>query len=282
MVDAHVHLWRLARGDNIAVLPAMTPIYRDLEPPDLEPRMNAAGVGRAIVVQAAETLAESLFIIGLARKYTWIAGIIAWIDPTSPSVEEEAAALAWNPIVKGVRPVRSDNASIAWMFDPALERGWRAVLDHGLPLDILVQDWNEIRLVADLAAWLPQHRIVLNHCGKPNITANKFDPWAEHIANLARHANVSCKLSGLMSCAGPGATALDIKPYADHVLACFGANRVMWASDWPPLDLVSDYATWKRVSDDVLSARDSIERQNIYGGTANSIYRLKGKWSDEK
>ena len=103
--------------------PPWTTIYRDLEPPDLKPMLDAAGVDRVVVVQAAETLAEALFIIGLSRKFPWIAGIVAWLDPASPACEEETAALGWNPIVKGVRPVRNDNATIAWMLDPGLERG---------------------------------------------------------------------------------------------------------------------------------------------------------------
>ena len=275
IVDSHVHLWRLARGDNDALSPAMAAIYRDLEPPDLKPRLDAAGIGRAVVVQAAETLAETLFIIGLARKFPWIAGIVAWLDPASPSVEEEAAALAWNPIVKGVRPVRNDNASIAWMLGPELEQGWRAVRRNGLTLDILVQDWTELPLAAELARRLSGQPIILDHCGKPDIAGRKFDPWADHIAELSDIPHTACKLSGLMNCAAPGATAADVRPYADHVLACFGASRVMWASDWPPLDLASDYATWKRISDDLLSGCDSAERHDIFAGTAIRVYQLK-------
>ena len=105
-IDAHVHLWRLSRGDNVALNPSMRAIYRDREPADLKPLLDAAGVGRIVVVQAAETLAETLFTLGLARKFRWIAGIVAWVDPASPAIEEEVAALAWYPVVRGVRPVR--------------------------------------------------------------------------------------------------------------------------------------------------------------------------------
>ena len=116
-LDAHVHLWRLARGDNVALNPSMKAIYCDREPADLKPLLDVAGVQRVVVVQAAETLAETLFTTGLARKFPWIAGIIAWLDPASPAIEEEVAALDWIGIVKGVRPVRGDNASIAWMLE---------------------------------------------------------------------------------------------------------------------------------------------------------------------
>jgi L-fuconolactonase len=88
-IDAHVHLWRLSRGDNVALSSSMTAIYMDREPADLKSRLDAAGVGRVVVVQAAETLAETLFTIGLARKFPWIAGVVAWVELASPAVEEE-------------------------------------------------------------------------------------------------------------------------------------------------------------------------------------------------
>jgi L-fuconolactonase len=273
-VDAHVHLWRLARGDNAALSPAMMPIYRDLEPPDLKPRLDAAAVARVVVVQAAETLAETLFLLGLARKFSWIAGIIAWVEPGSPAIEEEVAALSWNGRVKGARPVRDDNRSIAWMLDVRLERGWQAVAAHRLSLDLLVQDWRELPLASELARSHPGIGFVLDHCAKPDIAGGLFEPWAAAIADFAGLPNVACKLSGLLNCAAPGADVDAIRPYADHVIDAFGAPNVMWASDWPPLDLAADYATWKRVSDALLADRSPTERAAILGGTACRVYRL--------
>jgi L-fuconolactonase len=252
----------------------MTAIFRDCEPQDLAPRLDAAGVSRVVVVQAAETLAETLFTIGLARKFRWIAGVVAWVEPGSPAIQEEVAALAWNPIVKGVRPVRDDNRTIAWMLDERLGRGWRALSDNGLSLDILVQNWREIPLCVRLAERLPDLQIVLDHCGKPDIAGRTFDPWARHIDALAALPNVVCKLSGLMNCAGAGARREDVELYADHVLRAFGANRVMWASDWPPLDLASDYATWKRISDEILRPLPSAERDDVMAAVATRVYRL--------
>jgi L-fuconolactonase len=273
-VDAHIHLWRLARGDNLALLPDMTPIYRDLGPQDVKPRLDAAGVDRIVVVQAAETLAEALFITGLARKFPWITGIVAWIDPSSPSVEEEAAALAWLPVVKGVRPVRDDNRNISWMLDRRLERGWRALATNGLSLDILVQDWREIPLATALAQGNPELTIILDHCGKPDIAGGLFDPWASCIEEMAGLPNVNCKLSGLINCAKPGATLADVDPYAAHVLSAFGPSRVMWASDWPPLDLATDYGRWMAMSCELLRHLPSDRRDQVMSGTATRVYRL--------
>ena len=273
-VDAHVHLWRLSRGDNAALDPAMAAIYRDREPADLRPLIDAAHVERVVVVQAAETYAETLFTIGLARKTCWIAGIVAWADLASASVEEEMAALAWNPVVKGVRPVRDDNRSIAWMLDSRLDRGFQTLEDNALSLDILVQDWREIPLASLVAKRWPALAVVLDHCGKPDIANGVFGPWAHHVDELASLPNTLCKLSGLLNCAGPGAGAADLEIYVKHVLDTFGPGRVMWASDWPPLDLAADYPKWKRVSDLALQTLPDSQRNQVMDGTAVRVYRL--------
>ena len=59
-----------------------------------------------------------------------------------------------------------------------------------------------------------------------------------------------------------------------HALSAFGPDRVMWASDWPPLDLASDYATWKRISERIFQRLPSIERNAVMAETAMRIYRL--------
>jgi L-fucono-1,5-lactonase len=274
-VDAHIHLWRLSRGDNVALTPAMTAIYRDREPADLKPLIEAAGVERVVVVQAAETLAETLFTIGLARKIPWIAGVVGWVELASPSVEEEVSALASNPIVKGVRPVRDDNRSIAWMLDARLERGFRALLENAFSVDVLVQNWEEIPLATLLAKRWPGLSVVLDHCGKPDIAHNLFKPWARHIDDLASLPNVVCKLSGLMNCARPGAGPEDVEAYISHILTAFGPSRIMWASDWPPLDLASDYGSWKGVCDFALRALPDSQRFEVLEGTAVRVYRLE-------
>ena len=252
----------------------MTAIYRDREPQHLRPLLDDAGVDRVVVVQAAETLAESVFTLGLVRKFPWIAGVVGWIDPSSPSVEEEAAALAATGVVKGVRTVRDDNRSMAWMPDARLDRCWKALEDNDLSLDVLVQNWRELPLVRLLARGLPKLPIVLNHCGKPDIAEGKFDGWSKFIEELTVTPNVVCKLSGLMNCAMPGSDFSEVARYANFVLTAFGSSRVMWASDWPPLDLASDYLGWRCFSEEALMSLDSSERDDVWFRTATRIYRL--------
>ncbi|MEZ5666574.1 MAG: amidohydrolase family protein [Alphaproteobacteria bacterium] len=273
-IDAHIHFWQLARGDYTALTPAMPTLLRDHLPVDLAPHLEAHDIGAIVVVQAAETVAETRFTLGLGKRWPFIAGVVGWVDPAAPDLAATLDGFCGDPRYKGVRPVRDDNRSMAWLADPALAPGLAMLAARGLSLDILVQHPDELPHATAIAARHPDLAIVLDHCGKPDIAGGRFRPWADDIAALARHGNVACKLSGLLNCARPGAGADDLHPYAAHVLACFGADRVMWASDWPPLTLAADYGRWCDVSDTLQAGLSPVDRAAVRGGTAARVYRL--------
>lgn len=273
-VDAHVHMWRLARGDN-ATLSANEPVlFRDYEPEHLKPLLDAAGIDAIIVVQAATTLAETLFTLGLAERHPWIAAVVGWVDPRSPALVEEIAALAANPRFRGVRPIRDDNASISWMLDARHEPCWRQLARLGLVVEFLVQNPDEVPLVTHFAARHPDLAIVLDHCAKPDIAGGRLEPWAGDMRALGRYRNVSCKFSALPNSAPPGADASVLRPYSTAVLEAFGPERLLWASDWPPLLRASDYLTWRETSLALLAGLGEGERAAVLGDNAVRIYRL--------
>jgi L-fuconolactonase len=274
-IDAHIHFWRLARGDNTALEPWMGPLLHDHEPETLRPQLDACGIDRIVVVQAAETLAENLYTLGLAARTPWIAGVVGWIDLASPALVEELAAFSSTGRLVGVRPVRDDNRSIGWLLQQRYAEGLRQIQAAGLTVDVLVQNPDEIPIVTQLAARHYELPLVLDHCGKPDIKAGRHQPWAEAIAALAKHPNAVCKLSGLLNCAPSGAGAEVLEPFAAHVLHTFGSERTLWASDWPPLLLAANYADWWRVTGELLAGLGTAERDAVLGGTAARIYRLE-------
>jgi len=274
-IDAHVHFWRLARGDNTALEPWMGPLLHDHEPGALRPQLDACGIDRIVVVQAAETLAENLYTLGLAARTPWIAGVVGWIDLASPALVEELAALSATGRLVGVRPVRDDNRSIGWLLEQRYADGLTRIQAAGLTFDVLVQNPDEIPIVTQLAARHPELRLVLDHCGKPDIKAGRHKPWDEEIAALAKHPNTACKLSGLLNCAPPGAGAEALEPFATYVLHTFGPERTLWASDWPPLLLAANYADWWTVTSELLGGLGTADRDAVLGGTASRIYQLE-------
>ncbi|MCY4459958.1 MAG: amidohydrolase family protein [Albidovulum sp.] len=268
MIDGHVHFWRLSRRVNTALSPDMTAIYRDVEPGELLPILQESGLRAAIAVQASETLGENLYMAGLARQHAWIAGVVGWVDPGSPSIGEELAALCVLGGIVGVRPVRDDNLTIRWMVEPVLQTGWSKIAASGLAIDILVQDWNELDIVRAMIEAYPDARFVLDHCGKPDIPGGHFDAWAAHIERIARQRNAFCKFSGLAA----GVDPETVKPFADQVIRCFGPDRLIWCSDWPPLDLVSSYGGWVDLTRVLTQGLTDEGRAAIWYRTAERVY----------
>lgn len=270
-IDAHQHYWRIARGDYAWLTPALGVIHRDFGPEDLRPLLEANGIERTILVQAAPTEAETRFLLNLAGREPSVAGVVGWTDFDAPDAPARIASLAADPLLVGLRPMIQDIDDPDWMLSPAVDQALAAMRAQRLVLDALVKPHQLSRLVV-LADRHSSLSIVLDHCGKPAVARGALHPWAEDVAALARRPNVSVKLSGLATEAASGWTTDNLKPYADHVIACFGADRVLWGSDWPVLTLAGDYAAWVETARRLTAHLSDAERAAIEGGTARSVY----------
>lgn len=271
IIDSHQHFWQLARGDYGWLKPGLKPIFRDFGPDDLAPLAAAAGVARSILVQAAPTEAETEFMLSVAGRTPFVAGVVGWADFAAADAPVRIAALARNRLLVGLRPMIHDIADPDWMLSAPVGRSLAAMGKTGLVLDALVRPHHLSRLVV-LADRYPELPIVIDHCAKPLVRARTLEPWASDMTALARRANVTVKLSGLATEAAPGWTARDLAPYVRHVLAAFGAGRVLWGSDWPVLDLAGDYAGWMKATRLLLRGQTPAARAAILGGNAARVY----------
>lgn len=273
MIDAHQHFWRLTRGDYAWLTPAQGVLYRDFEPADLAPLMKAAGVARSVLVQAAPTAEETHFLLSLAEEVPWVAGVVGWADLDRPDAPQRLAGMAANPLLRGVRPMIQDIPDPDWMLGPELTPGLRALAAHDLALDALVRPKHLSRLLVLLERH-PDLRVVIDHAGKPEVAAGNFDAWAEMMSRLARETGAFCKLSGLVTEAGQDWKVADLRRFADHLLGCFGAERVMWGSDWPVVELAGGYARWRETTLALLEPLAPAQRRAVLGETAERFYAL--------
>ena len=118
--------------------------------------------------------------------------------------------------------------------------------------------------------------MILDHCGVPDIAGDGFNPWRQDIKALAQMSNVTCKLSGLTAYCAPGTASLEkIEPYVDHVLNCFGPNRIVWGSDWPVVNLAKGLPEWIAVTREILSKLSDDEATAIANSTAKSVYKVE-------
>ncbi|SDY41268.1 L-fuconolactonase [Jannaschia faecimaris] len=271
-IDAHQHFWRVDRGDYHWMDHSVARIRRDILPPDLEPHLARHDIAGTILVQAAQTEAETQFLLELARRTPFVRGVVGWADLEAPDLTARLDGLN-DPKLRGLRPMLQDIAETEWLARPAVVDGLRLIAAKGLRLDALVQPRHLI-VLADIAARIPTLPIVIDHCAKPIIAggADPGDVWRADMARLAALPWVFCKISGLANEVGPGWTVDDLRPTLDHVLSVFGPDRVMWGSDWPVLDLAGNYDRWVDATGTLLAPFSEEARAQVMGGTAARFY----------
>lgn len=277
-VDTHVHFWdpdRL-RYDWLETVPA---IRRPYLPQDLQEAIGDLELEALVFVEADchpdQALEEVHWVSELAQTEPRIRGIVAH----APLQEGERArghllALRDYPLVKGVRRL-IQSEPLGFARDPDFMWGVRLLPEYGFSFDICVYH-RQLADVLYLVEACPEVDFVLDHVGKPGIRDHQWEPWAGQIRELATHPRVYCKLSGMVTEADPDHwTPEDLRPYMEHVLACFGPDRVMFGSDWPVVNLAADYRRWFQVVQDFLAPLDAVDRRKILRDNAIRFYRLQ-------
>ncbi|HEY2884869.1 MAG TPA: amidohydrolase family protein [Rhizomicrobium sp.] len=273
-IDAHQHFWRLSRGDygwlNAAGFPKIT---RDFLPDDLAPSLKRAAIDKTILVQAAPTEEETVFLLQLAQATPFVAGVVGWVDFDTNDAAERIASLAANSALVGLRPMIQDIAETEWMLRPELAPALEAMQRHALRFDALVKP-PHLPALAEFLDRYPDLPVVVDHGAKPDIASLELEHWAMLMRHIAKNSNARCKLSGLAFEAGPGWNAQGLKLYVDVLLECFGPSRLMWGSDWPVLNEVGDYESWLAACETLTEHLAPSEREELFGGTAASFYGI--------
>lgn len=270
-VDAHHHYWRPGRGDyHWMPKDADHPLNRPFTPDDLAPALAACGIGATVLVQAAETEAETEYMLGIAEALPSVAAVVGWVDLAHPAASARLERLRSFPKFRGVRPMVQDYEDDGWLARPEVLRGIDAIVDLDLTFDALGYA-RQLPLFARLFERKPGLSAVIDHGMKPDVAHDGFGAWANGIAAVADATPVCVKLSGLATEDAPGASPERLTPYMTHLLDTFGPQRVMWGSDWPPLVTRMDYEAWFRFA---FHAVPEAERAAVFGGTARAFYRL--------
>ena len=275
IIDAHHHFWQLSRGDYPWPNDSVAPIFRDFGPGDLTPLLNEAGVTKTVLVQATDTVAESEFLLTLASHHPMIAGVVGWVDLSAPDACDVIDQVRGNPLLKGLRPMLQNIDDTDWILRPEVQPALSHMAALDLAFDALIQP-RHLPVIAALADRHPNLRIVIDHLAKPQMGQGRLPvpDWHQGMADLAARPNVWCKLSGMVTEAGPDWQPADLQPFAQHVLSIFAPGRIMFGSDWPVVNLASDYASWIQFVRSAIAAFSDQEQAQIMGGTAAAFYRL--------
>jgi L-fuconolactonase len=275
MIDAHQHFWQLGRGDYAWPTAGEAAIFRDFGPDDLAPLLTRAGVRQTVLVQATPSVAETGYLLALAGRTPFVAGVVGWADLTAPDAVATIEGLRADPALKGLRPMLQSIAETDWILQPAAGTALRHMAKAGLRLDALIQP-RHLAAIATLARRHPDLAIVIDHIAKPRMGAGIAPDalWQRGMSALAALPNVWCKLSGMITEIGPDWRPADLTAHAAHVLAGFGPGRVMWGSDWPVVNLAGDYGSWAEQARALTAGLSRTEAAQVFGGTARAFYGL--------
>jgi L-fuconolactonase len=229
------------------------------------------GIEGTILVQAAPTEAETMFLLDIAENAEVVRGVVGWTDFDAADGVARIDELAARNLLVGLRPMVQDIDNDDWLLGSALAPLLAAMTRNGLVFDALVLPRHLPRLLRVIGSH-PDLEFVLDHCGKPRLATAEIAIWQRDIALLAEHPNIVCKLSGLVTEAAPDWQIADLRQAVDHIVTCFGPRRMLWGSDWPVVNLAGGYAKWFAAAQTLLADLSPDEKADIFGGNAARIY----------
>ncbi|MEV6210680.1 amidohydrolase family protein [Kitasatospora sp. NPDC051914] len=282
LIDAHHHLWDLARRPQSWLdEPGLASIRRTFTPDDLRSTATQEVAGRrlhsTVVVQCIPDVPETEDLLALAAQEPLIEAVVGWADLTSPAVGDELDRLLAGPggsFLRSLRSLVQGEADPQWLQRADVERGLAAVEERGLGYDVLVRS-HQLDQAIRLAERFPGLPQVLDHAGKPDIAAGELREWESRVRRLAGHPQVVCKVSGLITEADHDWwTIADIRPVWDVLLSAFGPERLMFGSDWPVANLAGGWNLWAATVHELIDGCSADETSAILAGTATAFYRL--------
>jgi L-fuconolactonase len=274
LIDSHQHFWQYNPAEHTWMTDAMADLKKDFMPEDLAPLLNQIGFDGCIAVQARQSIEETNWLLNLADENDFIKGVVGWVDLRSPIIHEVLSGYSNQKKLIGVRHVVHDEADDKFMLQPAFQNGIAALKQFNLTYDLLLFP-KHIPVALRLAEKFPEESFVVDHIAKPFISKKEFSPWKEDLKELAKHPNVFCKLSGMVTEAKWNDWKEDeFIQYLDIVTESFGTNRIMIGSDWPVCTLSGKYSATMNIVINYASQFSKKISDGILGGNCIDFYKI--------
>lgn len=274
VIDSHQHFWIYEAEKHAWIDDDMKVIRKNFLPEDLKLVYQANGVDGCVAVQADQTLAETDFLLDLAEKNDFIKGIVGWVDLRAANIDDVLEQYSKFPKLKGFRHVVQGEADHNFMLRPDFLNGITSLEKYNFTYDILIFP-HQLGAALELVRRFPNQKFVIDHIAKPYIKDGFYDGWATLMKAIGEYQNVYCKLSGMTTEADYNNwTPEQIEPYMQLVLDAFGANRILFGSDWPVCLVAGNYTKTKELVTNFIAKLSSEEQAAIMGGNAMQFYNL--------
>jgi len=274
-IDAHQHFWMFNDNEYSWIDDRMLMLKRNYLPEDLQPELLKSGFSGSVVVQARQTVEETLWLLNLANQHDFIKGVVGWIDLCSENeLRHQLDEFSKSQKFVGVRHVVHDEPEDNFMLRDDFLKGISLLKEYDLTYDLLLFP-KHLPVAQVVVAMFPEQKFVLDHIAKPLINNQIISPWKEDIISLAAQRNVYCKISGMVTEADLDKWKTeDFIPYLDIVFKAYGNNRVMIGSDWPVCLLAGKYENVMDITNNYISDMPADIQQKILGKNCIEFYGL--------
>ncbi len=280
VVDTHVHFWdvELMNYEWLKNAPA---INQSFHPNDYAHDTGPANIQKIVFVECGVATDEQTaqkevaWVTQLSAEDPRIQGIVAHANMEKG--EEIRPHLEWltqQPLVKGVRRLLQSEPDDNYCLQKDFLEGIKLLNEYGFSFDICIK-YHQLPAAIKMVEKCPDVQFIMDHIAKPDIKNSHQEPWKENIKALAQLPNVVCKISGVVTEADhENWQPDDIRPYIEHVIDCFGPERIMYGGDWPVVRLASTYQRWFDVMQEITKDFSHLDKSRFFQENADIIYRL--------
>jgi L-fuconolactonase len=273
-IDSHQHFWKYHPVKDAWITDDMKVIQRDFMPEDLEPVLMQYEFDGCIAVQADQSEQETLFLLELADQYSFIKGVVGWVDLRAPNVDERLEYFSTFPKLKGVRHIVQGEPQDDFLLRKDFCRGISLLQQYQFTYDILIHP-RHLKYAKEFVQRFPNQRFVIDHLAKPFIKEQIWEDWKNDLDAVAEMSNVHCKISGMVTEADwKNWKVDDFTIYFESVWEAFGPKRVMFGSDWPVCLVAADYKQVCQIVDEHTVFLSADEKAKLWGLNAQHFYNL--------
>jgi len=194
------------------------------------------------------------------------------VDLCADNAAERLESFSQHSKLCGFRHIVQAEADDRFMLRPAFLRGIKFLEKFKFTYDILIYA-RQLPAALELVSEFPRQFFVIDHIAKPSIKDKALHPWARDLRAIAKNSNVYCKVSGLVTEADWRQwTAEDFRPYLDVVFEAFGADRVIFGSDWPVCLVAAGYRQVVELVTNYMRDMPPSDVDKIFGLNAARFY----------
>jgi L-fuconolactonase len=271
-IDTHQHYWKLSEVEYPWLIPDYGAIYDTFTPEQLAPQLKAAGVDKTVVVQSANSYEDTASMLVKADYNDWIGAVVGWVNLLDPEETNKRLEMySKDPRFVGIRHLIHEEPDGDWVIQKVVIESLKVLAGHGMTFDVVAVFPNHLKHIPALAERVPELKMVIDHLAKPPIGQTE-SPWFDQMKAAAQAPNVYAKLSGQFD--NPDWTVEDVRPYVDFAFEQFGADRIMFGSDWPVCVLGGSYGSVWANTQTLIAGLSAAERDAVLGGNAVKFYNI--------